>query len=74
MSRPYQTNDNTNNNHLIGVEKDKNFCIKPVYYNPARQHRSQSLDVDALERSGIRNVLYHVIINKKTIPTFKLYS
>lgn len=66
MSRAFNNNnnnDNSSNNNVFGYEKDKSFCIKPVYYNPTiRQHyRSQSLDVDALERSGIRNVLLQVM-------------
>lgn len=62
MSRAYNNNNNNNNNNIYGYEKDKSFCIKPVYYNPRRQNRSQSLDVDALERSGIRNVLLQVML------------
>lgn len=34
--------------------------IVPVYHNPNRQHRSVSLDVAALERSGIRKILENV--------------
>lgn len=39
--------------------RDKEFTlspIKPIYFNPNRQHRSHSLDVDALERSGIKKI------------------
>lgn len=48
------------NNLLAEREKLSNHMVSPIYYNPARQHRSHSLDIDALERSNIRRLLEQV--------------
>lgn len=48
------------NNLLAEREKLANPIISSVYYNPSRQHRSHSLDIDSLERSGIRRLLEQV--------------
>lgn len=48
------------NNLLAEREKLANPIVSPIYYNPARQNRSHSLDIDAFERSGIRRLLEQV--------------
>lgn len=55
------------NNLLAEREKLLNPTVSPIYYNPARQNRSHSLDIDALERSGIRRLLEQVRYKSKSI-------